>query len=368
MVSKPLLAFRRLSHTRTSRVLSDSNCRGKPVNRHGFFPLFSESAYKRSFHGGGSPAAHPAFTLPSYLAPNGSKRSPQTVCSQYGVFRLSCGGWACFSAICVVRIQRSSAGAQDPSVILGTRQTEATGGENNRRTERFKEAQSHRRILRNRADVCGRFRTHILREHYSQILIALLFSLTRLRQHFLTPIIASLDTPQPLLDRTELTSVFSNFIDIWNLHRSFFSSLTHFLHTSTSQSPDISPLPLSPILLSHFPYLSLYTPFVTSFPDMLSSYAALLSKNTAFASFIALQEADPRCGKLKLRDWLLTIVQRCPRYLLLLKDLINCTDSDDSEHASLIEVQTLVSKSKSRTINLPHYRDTNSKLCSNRRP
>ncbi|TCD62196.1 hypothetical protein EIP91_007229 [Steccherinum ochraceum] len=163
--------------------------------------------------------------------------------------------------------------------------------------------------------------------------------------HFLTPIIASLDTPSPLLDRNELTAVFSNFIDIWNFHRSFFSSLTNFLHTcSNSHFPDTTVPPISPILLSHFPYLSLYTPFVTSFPDMLSSYTSLLSKNPAFSYFISTQEADPRCAKLKLRDWLLTIVQRCPRYLLLLKDLISCTDFDDSEYAPLTEVQTLVSR------------------------
>ncbi|KAL6308388.1 hypothetical protein BKA93DRAFT_725852 [Sparassis latifolia] len=162
--------------------------------------------------------------------------------------------------------------------------------------------------------------------------------------HFLTPIISSLDTPQPLLDRAELTSVFSNFIDIWNLHRSFYSSLMTFLDTSTSTSPqDLLP-PLSPILLPHFPYLSLYTPFVASFPDALSSYATLLSTNQPFAHFIAQQEADPRCGRLKLRDWMLTIVQRCPRYVLLLKDLIDCTDPEDPEHASLIAVHKLVSK------------------------
>lgn len=166
-------------------------------------------------------------------------------------------------------------------------------------------------------------------------------------QQFLTPIIASLDTPQPLLDRAELTSVFSNFIDIWNLHRSFFSSLTAIVNPADSgASPGPLP-PLSPILLSHFPYLSLYSPFVTSFPDAISALTSLLSNNAPFAAFVSKQESDPRCGKLKLRDWLLTIVQRCPRYLLLLKDLINCTEPDDPEHAQLTAVHTLVSKSES---------------------
>ncbi|OSC96170.1 hypothetical protein PYCCODRAFT_1400544, partial [Trametes coccinea BRFM310] len=98
-------------------------------------------------------------------------------------------------------------------------------------------------------------------------------------------------TPQPLLDRAELTSIFSNFIDIWNLHRSFYVSLTAFLNTSASARPSDPPPPLSPVLLAHFPYLSLYTPFVSSFSDALASYAALLKSNGAFAAFIAHQEA-----------------------------------------------------------------------------
>lgn len=70
----------------------------------------------------------------------------------------------------------------------------------------------------------------------------------------------------------------------------------------------------------------------------------LLAVNPTFESFVKEREADERCGKLKLRDWLLTIVQRCPRYLLLLKDLINCTDLEDMERSSLIAAYSLLSK------------------------
>lgn len=62
---------------------------------------------------------------------------------------------------------------------------------------------------------------------------------------------------------------------------------------------------------------------------------------------MATREADPRCAKLKFRDWLLTIVQRCPRYLLLLKDLIENTSTEDAEYQPLLSVHTLVSKSTS---------------------
>ena len=174
------------------------------------------------------------------------------------------------------------------------------------------------------------------------MLLAHPLRLTCALQHFLTPIIESLETPNPLLDRAQLTSIFVNFIDIWNLHRSFLSSLSGHLHAPAERGR--SP-PLSSILLSHFPYLSLYSPFVTSFDISMTSYMELIATKPDFAAFVAQKEADPRCGNLKLRDWLLSIIQRCPRYLLLLKDLIICTPIDDPEHAPLVTVHTLVSKS-----------------------
>lgn len=156
------------------------------------------------------------------------------------------------------------------------------------------------------------------------------------------PIVESLETPEPLLDRSSLNSIFSNFIDIWNFHRSFLSALDSY---------EDGPLHLSSLLLSHFPYLSLYTPFITAFPSIITSLSEICaptssSHNAAFAAFLTRRESDPRCGKLKLRDWLLTIVQRCPRYLLLLKDLISTTDTQDPEHAQLLIVHGLVSKSE----------------------
>ncbi|KAG2355894.1 Dbl homology domain-containing protein [Suillus spraguei] len=168
--------------------------------------------------------------------------------------------------------------------------------------------------------------------------------------HFLTPIIASLDSPRPLLTRTELTTVFSNFIDIWNFHHAFFSALTALLYPSMShldvshppQNPN--PAPLSALLLSHFPYLSLYTPFITAFP---SSISFISHPPAPFATFLRTQERDPRCGQLKLADWLLSIVQRCPRYVLLLRELINVERKEkegEGEWDRLGKVLTLVEK------------------------
>ncbi|KAG8876265.1 hypothetical protein FRB97_004307 [Tulasnella sp. 331] len=153
-------------------------------------------------------------------------------------------------------------------------------------------------------------------------------------EHFLTPLIDSLDTPQPLLTRNELNSIFVNFIDIWNYHHAFFTSLS---------SADLD-APLAPLLSEHFPYLSLYTPFITAFPDSIAALSTLLTSKPAFATFLKARQADPQCKMLSLRDWLLSVVQRCPRYLLLLKDLISCTEPSTEEYEGLFAVHALVSK------------------------
>ena len=137
-------------------------------------------------------------------------------------------------------------------------------------------------------------------------------------------------------------SVFSNFIDIWNLHRSIYSSLTDIL--SPSLQIRTNPPSLAPVLISHFPYLSLYTPFITNFPEVMAKLLELQVSNERFGDFVREREVAPKCAKLKLRDWMLTIVQRCPRYLLLLKDLIGCTDPEDPEYASLVAAHSQLSK------------------------
>ncbi|KAJ3997982.1 hypothetical protein F5050DRAFT_1315238 [Lentinula boryana] len=206
-------------------------------------------------------------------------------------------------------------------------------------------------------------------------------------EHFLLPMLNSLETSSPILERPLLTTVFSNFIDIWNFHRSFLNELTRLFcglehrradspfpnaHSNQIQELPATPVfpsfppPLSPLLLTHFPYLSLYTPFIAAFSQTLAALNTLLTPshyyrqqsraqtrsavaraqssmpssltspsrgtelryNKRFADFVATRETHPRCGKLQLRDWLLTIVQRCPRYLLLLGDLLSCTPGE----------------------------------------
>ncbi|KAF9054716.1 hypothetical protein BJ165DRAFT_1440572 [Panaeolus papilionaceus] len=256
-----------------------------------------------------------------------------------------------------LRNHRTSAYMGDPPMSGGRRRSRARRESSVKPEDRTRIGQEELKMLAKRQKII---------EEFYETEKAYVDGLELIYSHFLTPIISSLDDAEPLLNRSILTSIFSNFIDIWNLHHSFFAALSlllvvpfaspsgssrpltsnHPSHQSPSsparppsdsqrvQLQDPAP-PLSPLLLSHFPYLSLYTPFITSFPSTISSLTQLTSPstpsrpnsqyNSRFAGFLKEREADTRCGRLKLRDWLLTIVQRCPRYLMLIKDLISCT-------------------------------------------
>ncbi|KAG8900276.1 hypothetical protein FRB99_006144, partial [Tulasnella sp. 403] len=90
---------------------------------------------------------------------------------------------------------------------------------------------------------------------------------------FLLPLTHTLDSTNPILTRNELNSIFVNFIDIWNFHHTFLFALS----STVSGQLDI---PLAPLLSQHFPYLSLYVPFITAFSDSVATLSHLSSTNS----------------------------------------------------------------------------------------
>ncbi|CAE6500871.1 unnamed protein product [Rhizoctonia solani] len=123
------------------------------------------------------------------------------------------------------------------------------------------------------------------------------------------------------------------------------SSSIHARAPSTaSENAEPALLPnLASVLAQHVPYLRLYKPFVTGFPASMERLAKL-SANEPFRIWLKEREKDPACGMLGLRSWLLSIVQRCPRYLLLVKDLEKHTDETDEGHTELSSVLELLTK------------------------
>jgi FYVE/RhoGEF/PH domain-containing protein 5/6 len=71
-------------------------------------------------------------------------------------------------------------------------------------------------------------------------------------------------------------------------------------------------------LLSHAPFLSLYHPYISNFQTSSASLAKLRKENRTFEKWLKDREKQEECRKLRLGDWMLSVVQRVPRYRLLI--------------------------------------------------
>lgn len=108
--------------------------------------------------------------------------------------------------------------------------------------------------------------------------------------------------------------------------------------------PELAQTPkIANVLLSHLPYLSLYYPYITAFPSVPSTLNDLCAQNPRFKSFLHTQEQDPRCKRLGLSHWLLTVVQRIPRWTILIENLIKVTD-DPQENQGLVRAHAMAEK------------------------
>ncbi|KAJ7836730.1 hypothetical protein B0H13DRAFT_2368565 [Mycena leptocephala] len=150
--------------------------------------------------------------------------------------------------------------------------------------------------------------------------------------HFLTPIIASLETSQPLLRRSDLASVFSNFVDIWNLRRAFYASLSDlFVIIERRPSPTLTrPAFALPVSLA-------LQPVRDRLPSTLSSMVNLASPDG---------KPPQSSSQPGLRCVLACARGRPPLRQAQAPASLNAyIDPEDLEHAQLTASHTLVSKS-----------------------
>jgi len=81
--------------------------------------------------------------------------------------------------------------------------------------------------------------------------------------------------------------------------------------------------------------LRLYTSYVNDFPEVLKTFHKLCRSSADFTQFLKACLEQPVCGGLDLGAFLLTPVQRMPRYILLLKQLIKYTEAGHGDYQNI---------------------------------
>ena len=98
----------------------------------------------------------------------------------------------------------------------------------------------------------------------------------------------------------------------------------------------------------HAHFFKAYSLFISNFDSSLKMLDELSKKNSNFGLFLSSFQSLPKCGSLPVSAHLLSIVQRIPRYKLLLEEYIKhlpeeSGDREDSEKALTLITEVFTS-------------------------
>eukprot|EP00727_Mastigamoeba_balamuthi_P002965 m51a1_g12666 putative domain containing protein (429) ;mRNA; f:211-1656 len=130
----------------------------------------------------------------------------------------------------------------------------------------------------------------------------------------------------PVLSSQEITQIFSN-IDI-------IVKYNEVLLDQLRKNRVGEPITLGSIFLKLSDFLRTYITYINNFPSAQQSLKDL-SANKKFEDWLKLQSVNPRSCGLNLLSLLIMPIQRIPRYVLMLKELIKHTEPDNPDLPNL---------------------------------
>jgi hypothetical protein len=183
--------------------------------------------------------------------------------------------------------------------------------------------------------------------------------------------VESMSTASPVLSRKAISETFSNFVDILHLNQELFSRLDDRLSGRSRNTPSSRPAsvattpdvledqgkPWDPesdfigdLLVPMAPFLKMYSLYVKNFSSALARIESERKSNESFARFLRETEKATwgRAGGfgygLGFQAHLLTIVQRIPRYKLLVGDLVRYTPTTHKDYVDLTKAYAVIEK------------------------
>ncbi|XP_036338298.1 protein ECT2 isoform X1 [Rhagoletis pomonella] len=147
---------------------------------------------------------------------------------------------------------------------------------------------------------------------------------------FKNPLEEIAETSDELLNKSEIKSIFNNFLPIHEVHQSMLESLRAI------QSKWSEDCLIGEIILQHRDELTkAYPPYVNFFEQMKETLQQCDSQNPRFHAFLKINQTKPECGRQSLQDLMIRPVQRLPSISLLLNDILKHTNKNNPDYAKL---------------------------------
>ncbi|SPP86966.1 protein ECT2 isoform X1 [Drosophila guanche] len=140
------------------------------------------------------------------------------------------------------------------------------------------------------------------------------------------------ETNDPLLNKSEIKSVFGNFLPIHEVHQSMLEHLRN-LHANWREDCLIGDI----IIRHQEELIKAYPPYVNFYEQMKEQLQYCDREYPRFHAFLKINQTKPECGRQSLQDLMIRPVQRLPSISLLLKDILKHTANSNADHERLEE-------------------------------
>lgn len=154
-----------------------------------------------------------------------------------------------------------------------------------------------------------------------------------------------------LLNKSELKSIFGNFLPIYEIHKSMLTKLNQ-INSNWSEECSIGEI----ILENRDRLLKAYPPYINFFEQMKATVIQCAQNKPRFQAFLKINQSKPECGRQTLQELMIRPVQRLPSISLLLNDILKHTPKTNPDNVSLgealtsiKEVMTYINEDKRRT-------------------
>lgn len=154
-----------------------------------------------------------------------------------------------------------------------------------------------------------------------------------------------------LLNKSEVKSIFSNFLPIYQVHKKMLNSLQE-INARWSEDSEIGQI----ILENRDDLLKAYPPYVNFFEQMKATLTQCVQSKPRFQAFLKINQAKPECGRQSLQELMIRPVQRLPSISLLLNDILKHTPKTNRDQDLLVEalkaireVMTYINEDKRKT-------------------
>ena len=131
----------------------------------------------------------------------------------------------------------------------------------------------------------------------------------------------------PLLNQTELKIIFGNLPAIYDVH---LKMLTEFSHAQANWNDQFS---VGDVYLKYAQdLLKAYPPYVNFYEESKATLLKCEKQNPRFYAFLKVCQSKAESGRQHLSDLLMHPIQRLPRVILLLNEILKYTEREKDHH------------------------------------